>query len=176
MIENDVMTITWDRGTMRLNMWACFPCTVGWLRKLLRTTIDKADDPRLYRAELVIYLNELLDNLGDGDIEAALKWYANDHTEHMEMAKKWQEPIDKLTKEVGDRKRWIDVNLGKKQPKHEARLIHKKKKEELAEMKARQRSEKEAASRSKQNFEELVRQKKNLVECLTVLGQEVAAS
>lgn len=38
--------------TMRLNMANCFPCSVTWLRKLLKKAIDVSDDPQLYRAEL----------------------------------------------------------------------------------------------------------------------------
>lgn len=40
--------------TMRLNMANCFPCSVTWLRKLLKKAIDVSDDPQLELIEKLL--------------------------------------------------------------------------------------------------------------------------
>ena len=52
-------------GTMRLNLDNCFPCSLAWLRKLLKV-VDMSEKSEELRADLVIYLNERLDEVADG--------------------------------------------------------------------------------------------------------------
>lgn len=156
------------RFTMRLNMKVCFPCSVTWLRKLLKKAIDVSDNPQLYRAELVLYMNDLLDEVTDPEKKASI---LQEFRDYKEAADHRQQGIDALAEEIEKRKLWIDRNLGKKQPKHEARRILKEKREELATMKKDQRAEygqNYAAIKALKNME---KDKKNLLGCLVVLGQ-----
>ena len=106
--------------TMRLNMANCFPCSVTWLRKLLKKAIDVSDDPQLYRAELVLYMNDLLAEVTDPEKKAS---------------------------------------------------ILKEKREELATMKKIQRSEYGRSYAAIKALKNMEKDKKNLLECLVVLGQ-----
>lgn len=76
-----------------------------------------------------------------------------------------------LAEEIEKRKAWINHNLGKKQPKHEARKILKEKREELATMKKIQRSEYGRSYAAIKALKNMEKDKKNLLECLVVLGQ-----
>nr|DAT04627.1 MAG TPA: hypothetical protein [Caudoviricetes sp.] len=67
--------------TMRLNMANCFPCSVTWLRKLLKKAIDVSDDPQLYRAELVLYMNDLLAEVTDPEKKASILQEFRDYKE-----------------------------------------------------------------------------------------------
>ena len=51
-------------GTMRRNLDNCFPCSLAWLRKLLKV-VDMSEKSEEPRADLVIYLNERLDEVAD---------------------------------------------------------------------------------------------------------------
>lgn len=131
------------RFTMRLNMKVCFPCSVTWLRKLLKKAIDVSDDPQLYRAELVLYMNDLLDEVTDPEKRASI---LQEFRDYKEAADHRQPGIDALAEEI-------------------------EKREELATMKKTQRFEygrNYAAIKALKNME---KDKKNLLECLVVLGQ-----
>lgn len=77
--------------TMRLNMANCFPCSVTWLRKLLKKAIDVSDDPQLYRAELVLYMNDLLAEVTDPEKKASILQEFRDYKEAAE-ARGTQDP------------------------------------------------------------------------------------
>lgn len=154
--------------TMRLNMANCFPCSVTWLRKLLKKAIDVSDDPQLYRAELVLYMNDLLAEVTDPEKKASI---LQEFRDYKEAADHRQPGIDALAEEIEKRKAWINHNLGKKQPKHEARKILKEKREELATMKKIQRSEYGQSYAAIKALKNMEKDKKNLLECLVVLGQ-----
>ena len=154
--------------TMRLNMANCFPCSVTWLRKLLKKAIDVSDDPQLYRAELVLYMNDLLAEVTDPEKKASI---LQEFRDYKEAADHRQPGIDALAEEIEKRKAWINHNLGKKQPKHEARKILKEKREELATMKKIQRSEYGRSYAAIKALKNMEKDKKNLLECLVVLGQ-----
>lgn len=51
-------------GTMRLILDNCLPCEPSWLKKVLRV-VHMADNSEELEAELLLYLNELFDNLED---------------------------------------------------------------------------------------------------------------
>lgn len=154
--------------TMRLNMANCFPCSVTWLRKLPKKAIDVSDDPQLYRAELVLYMNDLLAEVTDPEKKASI---LQEFRDYKEAADHRQPDIDALAEEIEKRKAWINHNLGKKQPKHEARKILKEKREELATMKKIQRSEYGRSYAAIKALKNMEKDKKNLLECLVVLGQ-----
>lgn len=154
--------------TMRLNMANCFPCSVTWLRKLLKKAIDVSDDPQLYRAELVLYMNDLLAEVTDPEKKASI---LQEFRDYKEAADHRQPGIDALAEEIEKRKAWINHNLGKKQPKHEARKILKEKRDELATMKKIQRSEYGRSYAAIKALKNMEKDKKNLLECLVVLGQ-----
>lgn len=91
--------------------------------------------------------------------------------DYKEAADHRQPGIDALAEEIEKRKAWINHNLGKKQPKHEARKILKEKREELATMKKIQRSEYGRSYAAIKALKNMEKDKKNLLECLVVLGQ-----
>ena len=126
--------------------------------------ICRVSDPHLQ----VLYMNDLLAEVTDPEKKASI---LQEFRDYKEAADHRQPGIDALAEEIEKRKAWINHNLGKKQPKHEARKILKEKREELATMKKIQRSEYGRSYAAIKALKNMEKDKKNLLECLVVLGQ-----
>lgn len=166
------MTITWNngRGAMRLNVDRCFPCSVSWLRKLLRMTIDRSDHPEEYRADLVIYLNELQDVI---DNEAEKKKAQEEILLAGYAAGTAKGEIDRLAAQEKALGEYVKMFVRRNDKENAYRKLWEDTRAQLKDAKQRYRIEIARERAAKRRIEKMERDGKNIRECLTLLGQEV---
>lgn len=167
-----IMTITWNngRGRLLLNMDSSFPCSASWLRKLLRTTIDRSDHPREYRADLVIYLNELQDAIND---EAEKKRAQEEILLSDRAAEQAEEKIRVLSeqeKSLGD---YVKKFVRKNDKENVYRKRWNQTRENLKGAKRWHQIEVDRRRSAEHRIEKMERDGKKIRECLALLGQEV---
>lgn len=168
------MTITWNnsrhRGQMRLNMDTCFPCSASWLRKLLRTTVDRSDHPGEYRAELVIYLNELQDDAYSKTEREKVEEEIRQAGYAIERAEKY---VGVLTEREKLLREYVSAFVCKTDRDNTYLGYLKEAREQLKEAKSAYRSEVAKGRAAKCRLKKMDAGAKNIRECLAVLGQEV---
>lgn len=166
------MIITWNngRGEMRLNMDNCFPCSVSWLRKLLRTTIDRSDHPEEYRADLVIYLNELQEETGS---EAEKEKAQEEIMQARASAGTEKTEVDRLTAVERSLADYVKKFVRRNDKENTYRKHWESTRARLKDAKQRYRSELTRERTAKRRIEKMEKDGKNIRKCLALLGQEV---
>jgi hypothetical protein len=158
---------------MRLNLDNCFPCSLAWLRKLLKV-VDMSEKSEELRADLVIYLNERLDEVADDKsaIEKKKRELANRAVDYKTKAKEHEEQIEKLLRQEETCKKLVSINARDKEKrvicKAELADLRKKIKEERSHMRTYQSQ----ARAAEQSFAKMVQDEKKLREDLELLGRE----
>ena len=159
-------------GTMRLNLDNCFPCSLAWLRKLLKV-VDMSEKSEELRADLVIYLNERLDEVADDKSAIEKKReLANRAVDYKTKAREHEEQIEKLLRQEETCKKLVSINARDKEKrvicKAELADLRKKIKEERSHMRTYQSQ----ARAAEQSFAKMVQDEKKLREDLELLGRE----
>jgi hypothetical protein len=157
---------------MRLNLDNCFPCSLAWLRKLLKV-VDMSEKSEELRADLVIYLNERLDEVADDKSAIEKKReLANRAVDYKTKAKEHEEQIEKLLRQEETCKKLVSINARDKEKrvicKAELADLRKKIKEERSHMRTYQSQ----ARAAEQSFAKMVQDEKKLREDLELLGRE----
>lgn len=167
------MTIKWTnnghQGQMCLNMRTCFPCSASWLRKLLRTTVDRCDNPEAIRAELVIYLNELYDEAASASRRVELLGKITACSIASGLAKA---EIDRLTSMEKAQSSYVKSFVKRSDKENVYRKQLESTRDQIKEQKKAYRSEIAKASAARRAIDKMDRDEKNIRECLALLGQE----
>lgn len=157
---------------MRLNLDNCFPCSLAWLRKLLKV-VDMSEKSEELRADLVIYLNERLDEVADDKIAIERKReLANRAVDYKTKAKEHEEQIMKLQRQEETCKALVTENARNRDARRACKAqlaeIRKKIKDERGHMRTYQSQ----ARSAELSFAKMVQDEKKLREDLELLGRE----
>ena len=157
---------------MRLNLDNCFPCSLAWLRKLLKV-VDMSDQREELRADLVIYLNERLDEVADDKMAIEKKReLANRAVDYKAKAKEHEEQIKKLQREEETCQKLVQINCRDKTKRRicKAELADLRKK--IKEEKSHMRTYQSQARSAELSFAKMVQDEKKLRDDLELLGRE----
>lgn len=157
-------------GKMLLNLENCFPCSKGWLRKVLQV-VDMDPRSEELRADLVIYLNERLDEVADEDTALQKKkQLAEAVVFYREEAQKTEKKILALVIQERTCLQFVQANARNK----EARKAYKAQLAEIRKLirheKEQQRFELQKSRDAENELAKMGRDEKKLREDLEVLG------
>ena len=167
--KTDVLTINYltdgGHGTMNVDLRQALPCTASWLRKLLKVVrmSDKAEE---LEADLLIYMNELLDELPDPeDLKARQR-----SAEYAAGLQKTE--VDKLKAHEKAQAGYVKLHVQRGDKQNKYRVMLDETREKLKTEKERLTKMEDKARDFKHKLEERERDEKRLRECLILMGQE----
>lgn len=157
---------------MRLNLDNCFPCSLAWLRKLLKV-VDMSDKSEELRADLVIYLNERLDEVADDKSAIEKKReLANRTVDYKSKAKEHEERVKSLQIQEDTCKKLVQENGHNRDARRACKAQLAEIRKMIKEEKSHMRTYQSQARAAELSFAKMVQDEKKLREDLELLGRE----